>query len=699
MNPLTASQRLADRFLQERRIAPELRERAHKHAMASRKRLEDAILELELASEADLLRYVSAGHKTKFVSTEKLFKASVDPTIVGLVPAKLAELHNVMPVLYQGATDSLSVVTADPDDIDALKEIRMAASVKTVQPLLARPAAIRASIRRAYFADPAAFEPLMPAIQKAQAASAASAAFAGRATTGSNPFAAGLPASSEADDAPTQARDLSLGSIPLATGPQEMYSFSGVTHFQRAHAPGGPAVAPAPAPAPMPARPQQPSQPNLGHAMPAAGAMPHAGALHGMPQPIVPQQHAAPQVAQRQHAMPAQQAQHVMPAQQAPHALAAQPAPAMQRPAAPAQQGAVQLQPSVARQPPPPPIRTPSTPSLDDEPSTSIRDPMVPFATLIDVTRALVDAVDAQRSHFEGHSTLVAGTMRKLCLALKIPEQRSMNYELAALLHDLGKDGAYHITALNVARTEACRAEAKSTVDVPRAFFPDSKIPRDTKNALRGMYERWDGRGLPKGVAGDAIDVGARLLGLCDSYADLVTHWDNPAGRKLDPVAAIAFLRAQAGSIFDPSLVEALRADVGAMNPGALKERPRVLVIDPDFSFTAPVAIGLIDQGFDVRAVGEAERALKELQAVTPIAVLCEADLEAPEAGLQLRGRVLGASWGRACPTWVLSTKRSDPQVEQMAFDLQFDDLVNKPARAEEVVARLKKIVDQKARG
>ena len=159
------NQSLTDRLLSARQIPPALRERAIEHAIAHQKRIEDAVLDLDIVTEADLLRFLSMQHNTQFVSTEKLHKANVDPTIVSLAPAKLAEVRCVMPVLYSSKDDTLSYVTADPDDVDIAKEVRLAASVKNVKPLLARPAAIRAAIRRSYHADAAPFDMLLAQVK------------------------------------------------------------------------------------------------------------------------------------------------------------------------------------------------------------------------------------------------------------------------------------------------------------------------------------------------------------------------------------------------------------------------------------------------------------------------------------------------------------------------------------------------------
>src|SRR5690606_2640457 len=100
-------------------------------------RVEDALIDLEIIAEADLLSYIGKLYDTKFVSTDKLHKANIDPRIVALVTGRTADLHGVFPLLYDGHRHLLGVATADPDNDVALKEIRIGAGVKEVQAIVA----------------------------------------------------------------------------------------------------------------------------------------------------------------------------------------------------------------------------------------------------------------------------------------------------------------------------------------------------------------------------------------------------------------------------------------------------------------------------------------------------------------------------------------------------------------------------------
>jgi HD-GYP domain-containing protein (c-di-GMP phosphodiesterase class II) len=70
-------------------------------------------------------------------------------------------------------------------------------------------------------------------------------------------------------------------------------------------------------------------------------------------------------------------------------------------------------------------------------------------------------------------------------------------------------------------------------------------------------HERWDGRGYPRGVAGEAIPLAARIFAVVDTY-DAITS-DRPYRRARSHQAAVTELVRVAGQQFDPTVVEAFR--------------------------------------------------------------------------------------------------------------------------------------------
>jgi len=68
-------------------------------------------------------------------------------------------------------------------------------------------------------------------------------------------------------------------------------------------------------------------------------------------------------------------------------------------------------------------------------------------------------------------------------------------------------------------------------------------------------HERFDGKGYPGGLAGQTIDINARILAVADVYDALISSRPYRHGWIEDKV--VTLLKNEAGRQFDPEVVEA----------------------------------------------------------------------------------------------------------------------------------------------
>jgi diguanylate cyclase (GGDEF)-like protein len=177
------------------------------------------------------------------------------------------------------------------------------------------------------------------------------------------------------------------------------------------------------------------------------------------------------------------------------------------------------------------------------------------------LVRALAERIPALGGHLTGCALLAARTARRLGLAPEVVER----VRHAAELHDAGK-----VAIPDAILNKAGPLDEQEWAFIHRHPLIGERIvasaPALTHVArlVRSTHERWDGNGYPDGLAGDATPLGSRIVAVADAFDAMVT--ERPSSPALTAAAAMAELRAGAGTQFDPAVVEAFRA--------VLSERP-----------------------------------------------------------------------------------------------------------------------------
>lgn len=151
----------------------------------------------------------------------------------------------------------------------------------------------------------------------------------------------------------------------------------------------------------------------------------------------------------------------------------------------------------------------------------------------------------------------------------------------AAPLHDIGKVGIPDHILLKAGRltpdewavmkTHAeigARAieRAESDVDRPVDFFAVAK------EVARWHHERWDGRGYPDGLEGEAIPVSARLMAVADVFDALITARVYKPAMGFDEAREV--IAGERGQQFDPDIADAFLAAYDRFAAIALQHQP-----------------------------------------------------------------------------------------------------------------------------
>ena len=126
--------------------------------------------------------------------------------------------------------------------------------------------------------------------------------------------------------------------------------------------------------------------------------------------------------------------------------------------------------------------------------------------------------------------------------------------EAAALLHDTGKLAVpEHILNKPGKLTEAEFEKMKRHVDVGADILSLVHFPYPVVPIVQCHHEAWDGSGYPRGLAGEAIPIGARILSVADCFDALTS--DRPYRKRMTEADALDILRERSGSMYDPHIV------------------------------------------------------------------------------------------------------------------------------------------------
>lgn len=180
-------------------------------------------------------------------------------------------------------------------------------------------------------------------------------------------------------------------------------------------------------------------------------------------------------------------------------------------------------------------------------------------ALALEVLEALVDAVETPGPDGSNASQRVAALAERVARELALPEEEAAAVRTAARLHSLGKLALREERVRRVSHIEI--TAPTSAPELATRILAPLTHHAEVLRILRAQHERWDGKGFPVGLRGEAIPAGARILAAVVLYDELT---GTSAEHKLSARDAVDSLRPLGGTLFDPRVVDALSRAVGA---------------------------------------------------------------------------------------------------------------------------------------
>ena len=176
---------------------------------------------------------------------------------------------------------------------------------------------------------------------------------------------------------------------------------------------------------------------------------------------------------------------------------------------------------------------------------------------------ALKATIEAMSRTMEWRDPYTAGHQKRVALiSAAIAKQLGLNNEqiealyMAAMVHDLGKVAVPAEILTKPSRlTDLEMQMVQGHAESGYQILKDIPFPYPIAEMVYQHHERLDGSGYPRGLAGDAICLEARILAVADTIEAMATHRPYRPGRGLD--AAMSEVRAEASSKLDQRIADA----------------------------------------------------------------------------------------------------------------------------------------------
>ncbi len=175
--------------------------------------------------------------------------------------------------------------------------------------------------------------------------------------------------------------------------------------------------------------------------------------------------------------------------------------------------------------------------------------------TLLKTLKALMRALDAKDAYTFGHSQRVVRLAMMMADRLNLDNGRRYTLQLAASMHDIGKIGMPD-SILKKADSlgDIEMNKAKDHPLIGSEILGEIEELSEVASIVRHHHERYDGKGYPDGLRGDAIPQFSRILFILDAYEALAS--DRIYRKGMGKEKALKEITTNAGTQFDPELVK-----------------------------------------------------------------------------------------------------------------------------------------------
>lgn len=177
------------------------------------------------------------------------------------------------------------------------------------------------------------------------------------------------------------------------------------------------------------------------------------------------------------------------------------------------------------------------------------------------IAETLIGAMEAKDVYLRGHSQRVADLSASIADEMKLHADEIEAIRLAARLHDVGKIGIREEVlnkpdVLTPAEYEHVKDHVRLGMEILAPLHHLGRV----LTFVAEHHERFDGSGYPRGLHGEQITLGGRILCAADSYDAITSRRAYRGG--LEPAEALEYMAGLSGTLLDPQVYLALRSVV-----------------------------------------------------------------------------------------------------------------------------------------
>jgi putative nucleotidyltransferase with HDIG domain len=181
-------------------------------------------------------------------------------------------------------------------------------------------------------------------------------------------------------------------------------------------------------------------------------------------------------------------------------------------------------------------------------------------ASYVTSIKAYSGLMALRRPDLLAHSRRVANLSRRVARKMGLDEEQVQEIYIAGLLHDVGKIGLLD-RILDTKFIELPLSDAKLYKRHPEMGQTCLRIVDELQEVgriVRGHHEYYDGTGFPDRLEGDAIPLGARIVGIVEAFEELISG--DYGQKQLSPKEALKVVETNSGKLFCPRVTQALLA-------------------------------------------------------------------------------------------------------------------------------------------